>query len=228
MRTRSPKPAIQLRSVAHRYRFDSRHGSRQHSPHGWLRVPGTSSSLDTAIHLESLSGEDFDGRISQLEGILFLAREPISSRRLSELAGLVDGTEARTLIRYLNERYEQDQRAIHVEHVAGGYRLMTRPVFAQWLRLINHVPAATRLSQPAMETLAVVAYQQPVLRVEVEAIRGVACGEILRQLMERDLVRIAGRSEELGRPYLYGTTRVFLEVFGLPEVESLLELEVRG
>jgi segregation and condensation protein B len=79
-----------------------------------------------------------------------------------------------------------------------------------------------------METLAVVAYQQPVLRVEVEAIRGVACGEILRQLMERDLVRIAGRSEELGRPYLYGTTRVFLEMFGLPEVESLLELEVRA
>jgi segregation and condensation protein B len=181
-----------------------------------------------AIRPESFSGEDLDGRISQLEGILFLARESISSRRLSELAGLVDGTEARTLIRYLNERYEQDQRAIHVEHVAGGYRLMTRPVFVQWLRLINHVPAATRLSQPAMETLAVVAYQQPVLRVEVEAIRGVACGEILRQLMERDLVRIAGRSEELGRPYLYGTTRVFLEVFGLPEVESLLELEVRG
>jgi segregation and condensation protein B len=83
-----------------------------------------------------------------------------------------------------------------------------------------------RLSAPAMETLAVVAYRQPVLRAEVEAIRGVQCGEILRQLMERDLVRIAGRSEELGRPFLYGTTRRFLEVFGLRHLDELPRAEL--
>ena len=187
-------------------------------------MPGAASS-SSAAPLVNLSSEDLDNRIYQLEGILFIAREPVSSRKLSELAGLADGTEARTLIRYLNERYEQQQRAIRIEQVAGGYQLMTRPVFAQWLRSMNHIPAAIRLSQPAMETLAVVAYQQPVMRVEVEAIRGVACGEVLRHLMERDLVRITGRSEELGRPYLYGTTRKFLEVFGMADIEELQPIE---
>tara|TARA_B100000809_G_scaffold262937_1_gene315025 strand:+ start:3568 stop:4131 length:564 start_codon:yes stop_codon:yes gene_type:complete len=177
------------------------------------------------LSLVGLAPEDLDQRLYQLEGILFIAREPISSRKLSELAGLADGTEARTLIRYLNEKYEQQQRAIRIERLAGGFQLMTRPVFAQWLRSMNHVPAVIRLSQPAMETLAVVAYQQPVMRVEVEAIRGVACGEVLRHLMERDLVRIAGRSEELGRPYLYGTTRKFLETFGMAEIEEILPID---
>jgi segregation and condensation protein B len=223
MRNRSQTPAIQLRSVARRYRIDCVHGPRRRF-RGLLRARGADLS-SAAVHLVGLSPEDLDSRIYQLEGILFIAREPVSSRKLSELAGLADGTEARTLIRYLNERYEQQQRAIRIEQVGGGYQLMTRPVFAQWLRSINHVPAAIRLSQPAMETLAVVAYQQPVMRVEVEAIRGVACGEVLRHLMERDLVRIAGRSEELGRPYLYGTTRKFLEAFGMADIEDIQPID---
>ena len=143
------------------------------------------------------------------------------------MAGLADGTEARTLIRYLNERYDQQQRAIRLEQVAGGYQLMTRPEYASWLRTMNHIPAAIRLSQPALETLAVVAYQQPVMRVEVEAIRGVACGEVLRHLMERGLVRIAGRGEELGRPYLYGTTKDFLEAFGMADIEDMPPMDRR-
>ena len=223
MRNRSQTPAIQLRSVARRYRMDRAHGPCRR-PRRKPGMPGAASS-SSAAPLVNLSSEDLDNRIYQLEGILFIAREPVSSRKLSELAGLADGTEARTLIRYLNERYEQQQRAIRIEQVAGGYQLMTRPVFAQWLRSMNHIPTVIRLSQPAMETLAVVAYQQPVMRVEVEAIRGVACGEVLRHLMERDLVRITGRSEELGRPYLYGTARKFLEVFGMADIEELQPIE---
>jgi segregation and condensation protein B len=98
---------------------------------------------------------------------------------------------------------------------------MTRPKFAPWLRAIAPTEREIRLSAPALETLAVVAYRQPVLRAEVEAIRGVACGEILRQLMDRDLLRIVGRSEELGRPLRYGTTKRFLEVFGLTNLDKL-------
>jgi segregation and condensation protein B len=179
------------------------------------------------LPLAGISTEDLDRRIYQLEGILFIAREPISSRKLSEMAELADGTEARTLIRYLNERYDQQQRAFRLERVAGGYQLMTRPEFTSWLQSMNHVPAAVRLSQPSMETLAVVAYQQPVLRVEVEAIRGVACGEVLRHLMEQGLVRITGRSEELGRPYLYGTTREFLLTFGMADIEEIPPMDRR-
>jgi segregation and condensation protein B len=223
MRSRSQTPAIQLHSVARRYRIDLVHAPRRRY-RSLQGVPGATLS-SPVLSLVGLSPEVLDRRLYQLEGILFIAREPISSRKLSELAGLADGTEARTLIRYLNEKYEQQQRAIRIEQLAGGFQLMTRPVFAQWLRSMNHVPAVIRLSQPAMETLAVVAYQQLVMRVEVEAIRGVACGEVLRHLMERDLVRIAGRSEELGRPYLYGTTRKFLETFGMAEIEEIPSID---
>jgi segregation and condensation protein B len=104
--------------------------------------------------------------------------------------------------------------------------LMTRPKFAPWLRRLHGSQVEVRLSAPAVETLAVVAYRQPVLRADIEAVRGVQCGEILRQLMERDLVRIVGRSEELGRPLLYGTTKRFLQVFGLRHLEELPRTEL--
>jgi segregation and condensation protein B len=153
-----------------------------------------------------------------------LAREPMGSRKLAQLAGLADGTEARTLIRTLNRLYDEEGCAFRVVEVAGGWQLRSRAKFAPWLRRLCAAESEVRLSAPAMETLAVVAYRQPVLRADIEAIRGVQCGEVLRQLMERDLVRIAGRSEELGRPLLYGTSRHFLEVFGLRHLEELPRL----
>jgi segregation and condensation protein B len=162
--------------------------------------------------------------LARLEGVLFLVREPLGSRKLARLAGLADGTQARTLVRTLNRLYDEEGCAFRVVEVAGGFQLRTRVKFAPWLRRLHAAEAEVRLSAPAMETLAVVAYRQPVLRADIEAIRGVQCGEILRQLMERDLVRIVGRSEELGRPLLYGTTRRFLEVFGLRHLEELPRL----
>jgi segregation and condensation protein B len=159
--------------------------------------------------------------ISLLEALLFLSRQPQSSRKLAQLTCLADGTKARTLVRTLNRRYDADGSAFRVEEVAGGFQLMTRPKFAPWLRRLHAAPTEVRLSAPAMETLAVVAYRQPVLRAEIEAIRGVQSGEVLRQLIERDLVRIAGRSDELGRPFLYGTTKQFLQVFGLRHLDEL-------
>jgi segregation and condensation protein B len=159
--------------------------------------------------------------LSRLEAVLVLAKEPLNSRKLAQYAGLDDGTQARTLLRQLNAWYDQAGRAFRVEEVAGGYQLLSRRKFGKWLRRLAHVPGESRLSAPALETLAVIAYRQPVLRADLEAIRGVNCGEILRQLMERDLVRISGRSEELGRPYLYATTRRFLNLFGLVSLEEL-------
>jgi segregation and condensation protein B len=162
-----------------------------------------------------------DDPLRRLEAVLLLAREPLNSRKLSQYAGLADGTQARTLLRQLNEWYDEVGRAFRVEEVAGGYQLLSRRKFGKWLRRLSHVPGESRLSAPALETLAVIAYRQPVPRADIEAIRGVNCGEILRQLMERDLVRIGGRSEELGRPYLYATTRRFLNLFGLVSLEEL-------
>jgi segregation and condensation protein B len=160
-------------------------------------------------------------RRSRLEAVLFLAREPLTLRKLAQSANLADATEARTLLAELRRVYDARTAAFQVEQLAGGYQLRTRPKFAPWLRPLVRPGEQIRLTQPALETLAVVAYRQPVLRADVEAIRGVACGEILRQLMDRDLLRIVGRSEELGRPLWYGTTRRFLEVFGLCSLDEL-------
>jgi len=162
-----------------------------------------------------------DERMARLEAVLFLAREPLVTRKLAQLAHLADGTEARTLVRRLNRWYDETGSAFRAEELAGGYQLLSRPKFGTWLRRVTRSPVEIRLSGPALETLAVVAYRQPVLRAEIEAIRGVDCGEILRQLMDRDLLRTAGRAEELGRPYWYATTKRFLQVFGLRHLDDL-------
>jgi segregation and condensation protein B len=221
MRSRSPLTAPQLKSVAYRYRNDLSAGGVRGMPVRCLnlRVGGAGRAP------EAPGPDGRDHRLQRLEAVLFLAREPLTSRKLSQYANLADGTEARTLVRRLNDLYDKCGRAFRVERIAGGYQMLTRPHFATWIRRLEHVPRETRLSAPAMETLAVVAYRQPVLRADIEAIRGVSCGEILRQLMERDLVRIGGRSEELGRPYLYTTTRSFLCAFGLEGLDSLPRVE---
>jgi segregation and condensation protein B len=171
-----------------------------------------------------LGPQEVENRASQivrLEAALFLCREGISAPKLAKLAGLADATEARTLIRQLNERYDEVGSAFRIEEVAGGYCLLTRSKYAAWLRRLAHVPNENRLSQSVLETLAIVAYRQPVLRADVESIRGVGSSEALKHLMELDLVRINGRSEDLGRPYLYGTTRRFLQMFGLRSADRL-------
>jgi segregation and condensation protein B len=162
-----------------------------------------------------------DERLARLEAVMFLAREPLATRKLAQLAHLADGTEARTLIRRLNRGYDELGSAFRAEEVAGGYQLLSRAQFGPWLRRFFQATTEVRLSAPALETLAVVAYRQPVMRAEIEAIRGVECGEILRQLMDRDLVRTAGRADELGRPYRYATTKNFLQVFGLRHLDDL-------
>ena len=165
--------------------------------------------------------EDPSQRRMRLEAVLLMAKGPLTTRKLAQLAHLADGTEARTLVRRLNQLYDELGRSVRIEQVAGGFRMLTRSAYAPWLARLGHLPSAVRLSSPMMETLAVVAYRGPVSRADVEAVRGVACGELLRQLMERDLIRIAGRSEELGRPYLYDTTKQFLQLFGLPSGDAL-------
>lgn len=157
----------------------------------------------------------------RLEAVLFLSKGPLTSRKISQLAGLEDGTQARTMVTSLNKHYDKVGRAFQVQRVAGGYQLLTRPQFSKWIRRMEHIPNPTRLSAPMIETLAVVAYRQPIIKADIEAIRGVSCGEILRQLLEKSLVKIAGRSPELGRPFLYATSRHFLSTFGL---NSLVDL----
>lgn len=160
-------------------------------------------------------------RLARLEAVLLAAREPLPTRKLAELADLGDGTEARSLVRQLSKQLRKRGSAWRPAEVAGGVQLFTRPELADWVGRVHAPSDELRLSAPALETLAVAVYRQPVTRAEIEAIRGVQCGEILRLLMERDLLRIVGRSEELGRPFLYGPTKKFLQLFGLRRLEQL-------
>ncbi len=166
-------------------------------------------------------GSAADDPLGRLEAVLFLAREPLPLGRLSMLANLADAAEARALVRRLQQTLDATGSALEIQQVAGGYQLLTRPKLAPWLMRFACREAESQLTPSALETLAVAAYLQPVVRAEVEAIRGVQCGEMLRQLIDKDLLRIVGRSQELGRPLLYGTTRRFLQRFGLRDLSEL-------
>ena len=164
-------------------------------------------------------------KLARLEAVLLLADEPLPARRLAEVAGLADSTEARDLVRRLKELFEVDGTAFQIEELAGGYQLLTRPRYHQWLARLKRTGHDLRLSPAALETLAVIAYKQPIMRAEIEKLRGVECSEIVRMLMEKGLARVAGRHDSLGRPQLYGTTKKFLQAFGLNTLNDLPEVE---
>ena len=158
----------------------------------------------------------------RIEAVLMTVDRPLGDRALAEAAG-VDGVEL--AISELNDSYESTGRTFRIVRVASGWQVMTMPESAPVLSRLHAQRQQTHLTPAAMETLSIIAYRQPVMRAEIEAIRGVACGEVLRGLLERRMVRIAGRAEELGRPMLYGTTKDFLRVFGLSGIDDLPEVE---
>ena len=162
-----------------------------------------------------------DARLALIEAALVAADEPLTARRLAAVAALDDTTEARRLVRKLQALYEQEGSAFQVEELAGGFQLLTRPQYHPWLTRLRRSGFDLRLSSAARETLAIVAYRQPIMRADIEAVRGVQCGDVLRMLMEKGLLRIAGRHDSLGRPVLYGTTKKFLRLFGLMSLKDL-------
>lgn len=189
---------------------------------------GTRSSAARSEKQSSgkMAGLSLSGAV---EAILLSVDRPQPVKKLSEtLAAIGDFGEPEGVaeqieraVEELNKAYESGGRAFRIEQVAGGYRLMTLPVYAQAIAAFHRERAAGRLSKAAVETLAIVAYRQPITRAQLEAIRGVGCGEVLRSLMDRRLVTIKGRAEELGRPILYGTTKEFLDTFGLASLKDL-------
>jgi segregation and condensation protein B len=160
-------------------------------------------------------------KMARVEAALLVAEGALTTRKLAALATLADPAEAKSLIEQLNAAYDRGGNAFRIERVASGYQLLTRPQFAFWLGKLHHREAELKLTPPAMETLTIIAYRQPITRADLELIRGVQCAEMLKMLMDRGLVRIGGEDESLGRPYLYETTRKFLETFGLRSLEEL-------
>lgn len=163
--------------------------------------------------------------LAALEALLFSTRHPLTSQRLAELIDVPSAKALRQAVAELNRQYESGGRAFRIEQVAGGYQMLTLPVYGTLLNKLYQREVDAKLSRSALETLSIIAYKQPVLRADVEAIRGVASGETIRNLMEKHLVKIAGRAEIPGRPILYGTTKRFLEVFGLNSLKELPQQE---
>ena len=162
---------------------------------------------------------------SIVEAILLATDTPVTPAKIAQIVGAGGAAEVTKHIEALNERYESTGASFRIEEIAKGYQILTLPEYNVWLRKLLKVRGEAKLSQAALETLAVVAYKQPVLRVEVEEIRGVAAGDMLQRLRESNLVKIVGRAEVIGRPLLYGTTKKFLEVFGLASLEELPKIE---
>ena len=160
-----------------------------------------------------------------LEALLFASDTPLEIERIREVLELPDARAARALMDELRARYEASSGALTILEVGGGFRLVTRPALAPWLVRLARARTRTRLSRPALEALAIVGYKQPVSRPEVDAIRGVNSEAVLDNLLERRLVRIAGRKDAPGRPFLYETTREFLVAFGLRDVGDLPKVE---
>ena len=166
-------------------------------------------------------GKQSDETAAIVEAILFSTDTPITVAKILQVAELAAKRDVTDAIDLLNARYEESGAAFRIEAIAGGYRLQTLEAYHEVLSRLFKAKSESKLSQPAMETLSIVAYRQPVLRADIEAIRGVACGEVLRGLMEKLLIKIVGRAEVIGRPMLYGTTRRFLEIFGLASLKDL-------
>jgi len=161
---------------------------------------------------------------SVIEAVLFASDEPLSEARLSSIVE-VGVKQIRQHIENLNAKYKANNHAFVIEPIAGGYQMLTLPTFNHWLQKLLRARSDSKLSPAALETLAIIAYKQPVIRADIEAIRGVAAGELIRSLMYKGLVKIVGRAEVLGRPMLYGTTKKFLEVFGLNSLKDLPKIE---
>ena len=159
-----------------------------------------------------------------LEALLFAVDGPVTAARLAEAIGSPQAT-VRQALAELQVSYNLEGRGFTLEEIAGGYQLFSRPKYAEWIERFQRKQTRTKLSAAALETLAIIAYKQPIGRADVESVRGVQAGPILRMLMEKGMIHIVGRQEVIGRPFLYGTTRKFLEHFGLKSLTDLPQAE---
>lgn len=173
----------------------------------------TETEVDPEVTIESV-----------IEAVLFASDEPVT---LTKLAAIVEttGKQSKQCIQQLNERYQASQSAFRIEQIAGGLQMLTLPCYNLWLQKLIRVRGESKLSPASIETLAIIAYKQPAIRTDIEAIRGVASGEMIRGLMSKGLVKMVGRADIIGRPMQYGTTKRFLEVFGLDSLQDLPTIE---
>ena len=156
-----------------------------------------------------------------VEAVLFASDAPLTADEIARADERLDEDQVEEALQMLKAEYDDTQRAFHLTEIAEGYQILTRPEFAPYLERFDNVPRPNRLSGPSLETLAIIAYRQPIGRIEIEYIRGVNSSGVIRTLQDRSLIDIVGRGEGLGRPLLYGTTQRFQEHFGFASLDDL-------
>lgn len=155
-----------------------------------------------------------------IEALLFATNQPLTTKRLTEITGR-QRSEILQAIDNLRNEYDSTNRAFQIEEIAGGFLLLSRKEYHRWVIRLEKKVQESKLSPAAMETLSIVTYKQPILRAAIEAIRGVESSQMLRSLMDKGLIKVVGKDESLGRPLLYGTTKRFLDQFGLASLRDL-------
>ena len=160
-----------------------------------------------------------------VEALLFVSEKPLTIEQIRNVLDSLGIYEARLIIKELADDYEQTNRGIRIVEIAGGFQMITPPTLALFLKKLYKEKRQDKLSRPALETLAIIAYKQPVTKTEIESLRNVNVDGVINSLLDKELVRIAGRKKIPGRPYVFGTTREFLECFGLKSLEELPKKE---
>lgn len=160
-----------------------------------------------------------------IEALLFVSGEPLSADRFKGVLEEIDKGKIKSLLWELQHEYEMRLSGLRIAEVAGGFQIVTRPELAQWIKKLKKVKQSSRLSRPSLETLALVAYKQPIVKAEIEDIRGVDSTGVLKGLLDKRLIKIIGRKDVPGKPILYATTKEFLQYFGLKDVSDLPTLK---
>ncbi|MDD5730472.1 MAG: SMC-Scp complex subunit ScpB [Candidatus Omnitrophica bacterium] len=166
-----------------------------------------------------------DNTKSAIEALLFISERPLVIDQIKKIFGHLTAEQIRRIIEELKSEYESSNRGIRIYEVAGGFQMIAAPDFATFLRKLNKEQRSDRLSKPALETLAIIAYKQPMTKTEIQTLRSVNIDGVMKTLADKNLIRIAGRKQAPGRPKVYATTRQFLEYFGLNSLEDLPKLE---
>jgi len=166
-----------------------------------------------------------DNTKAVIEALIFSSEKPLAIEQIKKVLDNLEPTEIRRLIEELKAEYESGNRGIRIIEIAGGFQMVTNPDFATFLKKLYKQRRVEHLSKPALETLAIVSYKQPVTKLEIESLRSVNIDGVMGNLLDKGLIRIAGRKKAPGRPYVFGTTRQFLEYFGLKSLEELPKIE---
>lgn len=190
-----------------------------------ISTANTSSEEEMTEEECLLFSLDRDQTKQAMHALLFVSDKPISANRIAEILGDIDSEIVKSLLEELKTEINNNNLPYILKEIAGGYQLLVRPLFAPFVRKLLQTKKTRRMSPALLETLAIIAYKQPITRIEVEAIRGVSVAHAFEQLQERNLIRVCGVSELPGRPKLYRTTDEFLSMFGLNSLQDLPNVE---